>query len=293
MVCVTNGNTINTNYEYSPEFFYKLREQLYFAFDVMHVERNATIVKDIVFEEKFGNQKFLNALNAQDYDTRGYLQLILDSFASITDVDETICGEATDVYSINDQQFVGDQYTFAELAYENNWYIISFLPVEMGNLTVKIDKNSIDTKEMYNICNTSQLLLCNSLKNDIFLGEFYSSFDCVYCSEKYSFEDWASLSHDKRLKVLSTFYSEITYIVHNQFQKLKRFPGKNPSRVEKIGNDLFEYRIANPNYRIYYTRDSDKLILLKGMLKRRQTIANATMKRLVELKSQPYAKIGK
>ena len=292
MVCVTNGNTINTNCEYTSEFFSGLREKLYFAYDVMRVQRNVTIVKDITAEDKFGNEDFLNALYRQDYDLIGYLSLMLDSFVSISDIDEVLCGVPTDGYDVDNQHFVGEEYTFAELAYENDWCVLSFEPVDIEAVTIKIAKNSANVKKAYYISNIKQFLLCASLKDDTILGEFYSSFDDVYCSIYCSFENWDSLTIDKRFKVLATFYDEIIHIVNNQFQNLRRFPGNNQSRVERIRNNLFEYRIANPNYRIYYTRDNNKIVLLKCMLKRRQTIANTTLKRLEELKSEAYFKLG-
>lgn len=290
MYYVTKGSTINTNCAYSEDFFYNLMEQLKFSYDIIRLEMGDKVVKDIIAEEKLGKQEFLDALFSQDYDVQNYLRLILDSFLSVTDVVAANAGRGTDIYSADDEKLVGDQYTFAELAYENNWNVISFYCVEVDEMVRPIAKNSIGQKKIYYICNRSQLLLCKCLDNNTFLPKYCCSFEDVYCVRNCGFGDWDSLQERERFKVLSLFYKEIGYVIHNEFNKLGHFPGDNSNRVEKINNNLFEYRIANPNYRIYYSRGGNKLIVLKTMLKDRQTISTGTMDNLVRLSKQEYEK---
>ena len=61
--------------------------------------------------------------------------------------------------------------------------------------------------------------------------------------------------------------------------------------VEKINDNLFEYRISNPNYRIYYTREDDKLIILLSLRKDRSDISRITMNKLMKLKNNKYEKL--
>ena len=287
---VIKGSTINSNREYSEDFFYNLMEQLKFSYDIIRVEMDDKVVKDIIAEEMLGNKEFLDALWVQDYDVQNYLRIILDSFLSVTDVDGVNSGERTDMYSTDDEKFIGGEYAFAELAYENNWNVISFEYVEVHDMIKPITKNSINQKKIYHICNKSQLLLCKSLDNDMLLPKYCCSFEDVYCVKSCNFDDWDSLRNRERFKVLSLFYKEIGYVIHNEFSKLGHFPGENSNRVEKINDNLFEYRIANPNYRMYYSRDENKLIILKGMLKDRQTISTGTMDNLLRLSKQLYEK---
>ena len=290
MYYVTKGCTINTNFESSQDFFDNLMEQLKFTYDIIRLEMGDRVVKDIIAEEKFGNEEFMDALFSQDYDVQNYLRLILDSFLSVTDVVGANCGETTDTYNIENENFIGDQYTFAELAYENNWHIISFDIVEVDKMIKPIIKNSNGSKKIYQICDKSQFLLFKSLSSDTFLPKYCCSFENVYCTQNCSFDNWDSLSETERFRVLSVFFKEIGYVIHNEFSKLGRFPGRNSNRVEKIKDDLFEYRISNPNYRIYYSRNENKLIILKALLKRRQDIPTATMNNLLRLLKQPFEK---
>ena len=265
-------------------------EQLKFSYDIIRLEMGDKVVKDIIAEEKLGKQEFLDALCTQDYDVQNYLRIILESFLSVTDVGGVNSGERTDLYSTDDEKFVGGEYTFAELAYENNWNIISFDCVEMEYMIKQVSKNSINAKKVYHIYNRKQLLLCKSIDNYTFLPKYCCSFEDVYCVKNCSFDDWNSLSETKRFKVLSLFYKEIGYVIHNELSRLGRYPGRNSNRVEKINDNLFEYRISNPNYRIYYSRGGNKLIVLKAMLKDRQTISTGTMDNLVRLSKQEYEK---
>ena len=138
------------------------------------------------------------------------------------------------------------------------------------------------------IYNEKQLLLNYCLKCDDFLGEYVSAFDNVFCSQNNSFDDWSSLGFEQRFKVLSMFYNEITYILRKEFSKLSRYPGKNKNRVEKIEDGLFEYRIDNPNYRLYFMRDKEKLIVLMGILKKSNCIAKKVKEKLKNLRKYPY-----
>ncbi len=290
MYYVTKGSTIDTHFENREDLFCDLMGELKFSYDTICLEMDERVVKDIVAEDKLSNEEFLDALFTQDYDVQNYLRLILDSFLSVTDVVGANCGEATDIYSVDNEDFAGDQYTFAELAYENNWNVVSFNRVEADKMIETITKNSSNGKKIYYISDKSQFLLYKSLNCDTFLTKYCSSFENVYCVRNCSFDNWDSLSETERFRVVSVFFKEIGYVIHNEFSKLGRFPGRNSNRVEKINNNLFEYRISNPNYRIYYSRNEEKLIILKGLLKRRQDIPTGTMNNLVHLSKQPYEK---
>lgn len=290
MYYVTKGDSITTHCEHSEDFFCKMLEQLKFSYDVVQCEMNDRVVKDIVAEEEFSNEEFLEALSSQEYDTQNYLILVLDSFLSITDVDSIICGDADDRYSVDDEEKFGDQYTFAELAYENEWNVISFDCVNVDNMVKTITKNSHNRKKVYNISDRSQLLLSKSLKDETYLSKYFCAFENVYCTKNCNFDNWNSLNEAERFRVLSIFLKEIVHVLYNEFSKLGRFPGRNSNRVEKINDNLFEYRISNPNYRIYYSRFENKLIILKTLLKRRQSISTDTMNNLLRLVKQPYEK---
>ena len=134
MYYVTKGSTIDTHFENREDLFCDLMGELKFSYDTICLEMDERVVKDIVAEDKLSNEEFLDALFTQDYDVQNYLRLILDSFLSVTDVLDANCGDATDIYSVDNEDFAGDQYTFAELAYENNWNVVSFNRVEVDKM---------------------------------------------------------------------------------------------------------------------------------------------------------------
>ena len=288
---VTNGETLNLDSEYTYEFFCELKDKLSFAYELLCLKRKKRVVKDIILEKKFVEEKFIEALLTQDYDLSGYLFLILNNMLSITDLQAVNCGKNTDKYCIDEKQYSGDQYTFAELAYENDWPVVSFENITIQNVVKKIIKNSSEEKKTCNICNEKQFLICNCLKSDEYWGEYVSAFDNVYCSLNYSFEDLKSLRFDGKFKILSMYYTEIIHILNNELEKLSRFPGRNKNRVEKIDDGIFEYRIDNPNYRIYYTRDKDNLIILMGRLKKESKIRKSIKDQLNRLKNASSIKI--
>ena len=134
------------------------------------------------------------------------------------------------------------------------------------------------------------MLLSKSLKDETYLSKYFCAFENVYCTKNCNFDNWNSLNEAERFRVLSIFLKEIVHVLYNEFSKLGRFPGRNSNRVEKINDNLFEYRISNPNYRIYYSRFENKLIILKTLLKRRQSISTDAMNNLLRLVKQPYEK---
>lgn len=241
-------------------------------------------------EEKLSNCDFIDALSAQDYDIQNYLWSMLTSILSVTDVPGVFCGTESDLYSFGGRQYLGDQYSFVELAYENEWPIVSLKPVDLENISSVVTKNGDSPKTVYSVCDLSQLYFIKALTNGQYLGEYFTSFDKVYCVRNCTFDHWDSVHATGRFKVLATFYREIRHIVHNEFDKLGRFPGRKANRVEKINDNLFEYRIANPNYRIYYTRKEDKIVIVLSALKRRGNISASMMNNLMQLKNYTYEK---
>ena len=288
---VLNGDTIIFGESYDSVFFEKLKDALYFPCEVLRKSMHRKIVKDITTEDKIGNQEIFDALLLQDYDMQGYIWSLLDSLLSVTDVPEIVYGGTSDSYCINDVIYRGDEYSFAELAYENNWGIVSFSDVAAEDIFTKITKNNVNIKTINVASELKQVYLAEAVNNGNFLGRFFTSFDRVFCVRNCNFNDWDSIHETGKQKVLITYYNEIEHVVHNRFDKLGHFHGKNPSRVLKINDELYEYRISNPNYRMYYTRIDDKLIILLTLLKNRSDISTNTMNNLVRLKTCEYEKI--
>lgn len=288
MAYILNSDTISFTGEYTEGFFSQLKEILIFPYEDLLIQCKEQIVKDLIFEAQTSKDDFINALFSHDYDISQYIMLMLTSFLSVTEIPEVNCGVQNDIYNYRGNQYKGDQYSFVELAYENDWCVISSKPVELDKIVTKITKNETEIKKMYEICDLKQFYLVKSLDNEIFLGNYFSSFDSVYCVQNCLFDNWDSIDITGKLKILSTYYKEIHHVIHNEFDKLGHFPGKNSNRVEKINDDLFEYRLANPNYRIYYTRKEDKLIILLCMLKKRGNISINTMNNLIRLKGADY-----
>lgn len=290
MCCIINSNTINVGEEYTADFFVDLKKKFYFSYEVLHLKEHEQIVKDMDLEEKLSDYDLFNALLLQDYDVQNYILAILDAFLSITDISEAAFGTQDDIYSYEGKEYKGDQYSFVELAFENNWNVISLKDIDLDRMSSLVLKNGKENKKIYNICNITQWYLTKSLICEHFLEKYFSSFDKVYCIQNCA-NDWASINISQRLKILSTFYREVEYVVHNELNKLGHFPGKNTNRVEKINDNLFEYRLSNPNYRIYYTRKNEKLVIILCMLKRQGKISKTTMNNLVRLKNSSYEKI--
>lgn len=290
MAYILNSNTISFDDEYTDEFFAQLKEALSFPYENLCIQSKEQIIKDYLFEEQTSKEDFINTLYSHDYDISQYIMLMLSSFLSITDIPEASCGIQSDIYNYGGNQYNGDLFSFVELAYENDWCIISAKPVEVDNVVTKIIKNATELKNIYEISDSKQFYLVKSLDNESFLGSYLSSFDNVYCVQNCLFENWDSINATGKLKILSTYHKEISHVIHNEFDKLGHFPGRNSNRVEKINDNLFEYRLANPNYRIYYTRKEDKLIILLCMLKKRGKISTNTMNNLVRLKNADYKK---
>ncbi len=288
---VLNGDTINSSEPYDGEFFEKLKDALYFPCEVLRNSMHKKIVKDIATEDKIGNQEILDALLLQDYDMQGYIRSLLDSLLSVTDVPDIVYGVTSDSYCINGVDYRGDEYSFAELAYENNWGIVSFSDVATEEIFAKITKNGVNSKIINVASELKQVYLAEAVNNDNFLGKFFASFDRVFCVRNCSFNDWGSIHEPEKQKVLITYYKEIEHVVHNEFDKLGHFPGKNSNRVEKINDGLFEYRLSNPNYRIYYTRVDDKIVILLTLLKNRTDISKNTMDNLIRLKKYANEKM--
>lgn len=290
MCCVINSNTINIGEEYTADFFMDLKNKFYFSYEILHLKEHAQIIKDMDLEEKLSNDNLFNALLLQDYDVRNYILTILDVLLSITDISETAFGTQDDVYSYEGKEYKGDQYSFVELAFENNWNIISFEAINLDNMSSLVIKNGRENKKIFNLCNITQWYLLKSLTCEQYLEKYFSSFDKVYCIKNCA-NNWEDINNSQRLKILSTFYREVEYVVHNKFNKLGHFPGKNTNRVEKINDNLFEYRLSNPNYRIYYTRRDENLVIVLCMLKKQGKISKTIMDNLMYLKTRPYMKI--
>lgn len=282
MYYVLNGETIDIPSEYTAEYF----DGLYSTFSTIVKLLNDNgdlIVKDIVADERLDNQSFRKALFAQDYDMQWYLYSVLDKLLSVLDIINIATGQTTDCYMCNGQNYVGDEYSFAELCYENNYSALSLKEVDIDSFWIKIKKNKNDGKKISQISNPSQYYLNRSIKDSAFLLGYFSSIKNVACVDNCSFNDWDSITETERFKVLSTFYREATYILNMELDKLGHFNGKNRNRVEKINVKLFEYRISNPNYRIYYTRRKEKLIIIHTILKKTAKIPNSTMNYLASL----------
>lgn len=290
MKYVLNSDSIPFTDKYTDEFFTQLKEMLSFPYEDLYIQSQEQIVKDFIFEEQTDKEDFIDALCSHDHDISQYILLMLSSFLTITDIPEASYGVKSDIYSYGDNQYNGDHYSFVELAYENDWCIVSAEPVDINNVVTRITKNATESKNIYEISDFKQFYLVKSLDNENFLGSYLSSFDNVYCTQNCLFENWDSINTTGKLKILSTYHKEINHVIHNEFHKLGHFPGKNSNRVEKINNNLFEYRLANPNYRIYYTRKDENLIILLCMLKRRGKISTNTMNNLIRLKDADYKK---
>lgn len=291
MYYVLNGNTISISESYDGAFFEKLKDTLYFPCEVLCKSMHKKIVMDFNAEDKIGSQAILDALLLQDYDIQGYIYSLLGSLLTVTDVPDIVCGTTCDSYCANDVNYCGDEYSFAELAYENNWGIVSLAEVSPEETFIKITKNDVDSKTINIASELKQVYLSEAINNDSLLGRFFTSFDKVFCVRNCNFNDWKSINETGKQKVLITFYKEIEHVLHNEFDKLGHFPGRNSNRVEKINDDLFEYRLSNPNYRIYYTRVDDKLVILLTLLKDRSNISKNTMENLIRLKNHVHEKM--
>lgn len=291
MYYVVNGDTINFSEPYDGEFFKKLKDALSFPCEDLRNSMRKKIVKDITTEDKIGKQEILDALLLQDYDIQGYIYSLLDSLLSVTDVPNIVCGTTSDSYCVNDANYRGDEYSFAELAYENDWGIVSLSEVSPEEIFIKIIKNDVNSKTINIASELKQVYLSEAINNDSFLGRFFTSFDQVFCVRNCNFNNWKSINEAERQKILITFYKEIAHVLHNEFDKLGHFPGRNSNRVEKINDGLFEYRLSNPNYRIYYTRVDSNLVILLTLLKNRPDISKKTMDNLIRLKKHVNEKM--
>ncbi len=284
MYYVLKGKTINITEQYDNNFFNQLKDDFYFPYEVLHVLEHKNIVKDIEAEERVGSQELIEALLLQDYDIQGYIWTMLDSLLSVTDVPDIICGTTSDSYYVDGINYQGDNYSYAELAYENDWCVVSMSNIKVEDIITKIVKNDNVGKNIYQVSNLTQMYLAKAINDVSLLEKYFTSFERVSCVQNCAFENWTSINELGRQKILTTFYKEIKHVVHNEFDKLGHFPGRNSNRVEKINDDLFEYRLSNPNYRIYYTRVDDKLVILLTLLKDRSDISKNTMDNLMRLK---------
>lgn len=287
---VLNGKTINFGETYDNVFFEKLKDALHFPCEILRKSMHKKIIKDIITEDKIGSQEIFDALLLQDYDIQCYIWSLLDSLLSVTDVPDIIYGATNDSYRINDDYYRGDEYSFAELAYENNWAIVSFSDVAAEEIFTEITKNDVDSKTINVASELKQVYLIEAISEGAFLGRFFTSFDRVFCVRNCNFNDWDSIPKSGKQKVLITYYKEIEHVIHNEFDKLGHFHGRNTSRVLKINDNLFEYRVSNPNYRIYYTRANDNIVILLTLLKDRSDISTNTMNNLMRMKNCEYEK---
>ncbi len=292
MYYVLNGSTVDVNNIYNEDFFNKLKEDLSFPYEISRAPNKGIVVKDFIAEEKLDNHELINSLwGLDDYDLMSCVGYQLDSLVSITDIQEACYGTENDIYFVENIDHQGGQFGFAELSYENNWNVISLKSTTIDDLDLNITKNGVYTNELYQLSDLTQFYMVEAIAEENLMGRYFSSFDRVYCVQNCTFNNWDSLSKLDRKKVLTLFYKEIYYVIHNEFDKLGHYPGKNPNRLEKIDDNLFGYRISNPNYRIYFSRKREYLGIVACMLKDRGDISSSVKNNLNRLKNNEYIKI--
>lgn len=271
-----------------------LRNRLKFIHQFLFLEQHDRAIADSSFNEKIlDNDEAKTALlEVSDYDQKNMLLYAFHYILEVTDFEEigaTPCsGTSTDEYSLNDQIYNGGELSFAELAYENDWNVISLNDLNVDQIKGTVLKNRDDSKNIFSISCEKQYYLCKSVSDKLCDLRFYQSFDNVSCVHNCEISDWTSLSSIERFKVLSTFYKEIDFIIKNDYSQVGRCPGKNPNRVESLSQivkNCFEYRLLNPNYRIYFLKKSGQVVILFGRLKREAEITNAIQNKIKSLAS--------
>ncbi len=274
MYYIIDGKTFNLENQSMDMLFEAIRDKFKFAYDFLYLQKKELIIADIDLCEKILDNKDVKEtlLVSTDYDLKMYMYSLLNALITPTDINDLILGLETDTYNDGSITTNGGDFSCEELSYENDAVIVSLSNVDADNLLKKIKKNNeIIEKNFYIISSETQYYLINSIVNENLLKDFFNSFDNVSFLEKSRVEDWSSITKKERLKILFTFYKESQYIISNQFQLLGKPPGIRGKRVEKIDNVLdscYEYRILNPNYRVYFIKKSGTIIILLGRLKK-------------------------
>ena len=258
-----------------------LRNRLRFMHELLFLKNHDRVISDFGFSEKVLDNEDVKStlLMVSDYDEKNMLLYALHYILQITDFEDLgsipHSGTSTDQYRFNNQTYRGEDLSFVELAYENDWDVLSLNPINIDNIKGDILKNRTDDKSIFIISSEKQYYLHKSVRGTLCDLRFYQSFDNVLCADHCQIDDWDSLSLVERLKVLSTFYKEIEHVINNNHSQIGRRPGRNQSRLENL-NEIVSgcvgYRLANPNYRIYFLKKSGQVTILLGRLKRENEI---------------------
>jgi len=289
---IIDGKTLNLNYTDTTINLNQIIQQFSFTYEFLIMEKRKKVYADaIICERLLDNQEFKQLLCTPlfDYDEVAYVFSMLDKIVEPLYIPNLCCGSSEDKYFIDDIVIQGDNLSCEELSYENNLSIVSLTDINEDAISKIIAKNSYSdfSKEIYYISSKSPYYLINNILSDSFQLEFFLSFPNVFLKNNTSIYDWNSITKRDRKTILSTFSKEIEHIINNNFSALGHTPG-NGNRIENLSNILsncYGYRILNPNYRIYFLKEKDNVVILLGRLKRENQITEHVKSRIRSIAS--------
>ena len=290
MYYILDGKTLNLENLSADETISLIRYKFQFAYDFLYLEQKEQIIADLEVCKKVLENNILQDLvsSSNDYDLICYWYFLQDAIIYPDKLDDLKIGNETDFYDDTVDVVNGEGFSCEELCYENNATAVKFCDIQVENLVKKITKNHQETKEIFQVSCVSEYYLVKSVSSSEFLVDFFNSFSSVKCLKNSRIENWSSLTAKQRRRVLSTFYKEVNHIVNGEFHMLGRPPGRSGERIFKIPeviHNCYEYRILNPNFRIYFLMETGQVIILLGRLKSETSLTEAIKLRLKSIAS--------
>ncbi len=187
------------------------------------------------------------------------------------DISQVNHGEPSDSYLFNDYVFSGQSFSTPEILYENNYALITPSTVWTSEITDTVIKNKTP-KKIYNLRHSVNIFLYETLYNESAIQSYFQrlGFDLT---PDFELADWARISEDDKIEILSNFLTDHTNLISCRFEKLGKMGKSNKVMpVICIGKSLYEYRLATQNFRFYFQVINSKLIFLLGIVKKSASI---------------------
>ena len=225
--------------------------------------------------ELIENENFLGKLCVQDDDVRTFISLFFSRIISVVDVSGIRMGQDSDVYLLNNEQFNGNHFSVAEIAYENNYPIIS--PHFNSKISlVEIQKNN-KKKQRYQLCDKNHYFVYKGSNDEKYISIFlqYLGFDI---HPKFKVDAWDNLASENKIKILEKIANDSNDLIAKRFNKLGRVGRSN--RVVRITNlDIYEYKITinNGTYRVYFKAHDSSTMMCLFYQKKTQKISSQLM----------------
>lgn len=290
MYYILDGKTLDLENLNADEIISLIKYKFEFVYDFLYLGQKQQIVADLEVCKKILENTMIQDVvsSSNDYDLIYYWYFLLDAIICPDKLDNLKLGNETDFYCDGVVEVKGENFSCEELCYENKAIAVKFCDIHIEDLVKKITKNSQETREVFQVTCVTEYYLVKSVFSSAFLVDFFTSFSCVKCLKNSRIEDWDSVTEKERRRILSTFYKEIKYIVSGQFHMLGRPPGKRGERIVKIPeviHNCYEYRILNPNFRIYFLLETGQVIVLIGRLKSENSLTEAVKQRIRSIAS--------